>query len=199
MATPFASGPVDVWAGVGAGGAPLFLGHGERGPRIRIRRNYRDVFSDPGGDAVPFDRANQGEMAVVSISLTRWNERTYRVMAAATTTGAGGNLGNRGQQDPGELGSLMIAEGLAYELWLRFPFTAKTVYAAAGQPAGYHFWRAMLDQEDDLDDLGPKARRLGLVWTCLRSFDVGVSNAFGAGRLRCYDTDMTALAGAVID
>jgi hypothetical protein len=199
VAQPQTTGPVDIWVGIASGGTPVFLGHGERGPRIRIRRSYRPMYCDLGGDAVPFDQAHQGEMGIVSVILTRWNERVYKVIADAATTGLGGNLGNRGQQDPGQIGSLMVLEGLAYDLWLRFPFAAKTVYAAGGMPAGYHFYKAMLDQEDDHDDLGTHPKRLGLTWTCLRSFDVSVTNNYGAGRFRLYDHDLTALAGAVID
>jgi hypothetical protein len=196
MAQPYASGPVDVWCGVGAGGAPLFLGHGERAPRIQIVRRYKEVTNDLGGDMVPFDKGYAGETGVVTVTLSRWNESTLAIIqdVATTLTGLGAA---RGLNGPGEVGTLMVTEGVAYKLWLRFPFSAKAAYANAAsgaQPAGYRFLAAFLEGPDDLFDLGPpNARKVGLQFTCMRAFDPAVSNAFGTGLFALYDHSMIAL------
>src|SRR4051812_7347205 len=116
MAQPYSRGPVDIFVGTGLSHTPTFLGHATKGPRIRIRRFYRDMFNDLGGDLVPFDRARGSQMAVVSVVLTRWNEA---VLQAAQDTAGGASV--PGTEDPGDVGALMLTEGLAQPLWLRFP------------------------------------------------------------------------------
>jgi hypothetical protein len=189
MAQGFVSGPVDIWCGVGSGGAPLFLGHGQRGPRIQVRRAYQDMWCDLGG-GIPFDKAYAGAMGIVSVELSRWNENVLRIIQDAAVTNSTFTVAP-GLNDPGEVGSLMVQEGIAYNLFLRFPHSAKPSYAT--QPLGFRFVAAFLEGPDDFEDLGPKPRKVGLIWTCLRTFDTTVSNVYGTGRMLLYDTNVTGL------
>jgi hypothetical protein len=197
MAQLYASGPVDCWTGVGAGGAPLFLGHGERAPRIQVHRQYKPVHTDLGGE-VPHDKGFGGEWGVVSIVLDRYNESTLRIIEDVATVGTPG-AAVRGLNNPGEIGSLMLTEGLTYPLWLRFPFSAKPAYSGGSggpMPAGYRFLAAHLGSPDDLFDLGPpNARKVGLVFECMRAFDVTVVNSYGVGQFLLYDHALNAIAG----
>jgi hypothetical protein len=193
MGQLYATGPVDIW--VGAGGSPLFLGHGERAPRIQVYRQYKPAHTDIAGE-VPHDKGYGGEWAVVSVALTRYNESTLAIIEDVATVNTG-TPPSRGFNLPGEIGSLMLTEGLTYPLYLRFPFAAKPAYrnpASGAMPAGYRFYAAHLGSPDDLFDLGPpNARKVGLIFECMRAFDPTVTNAYGGGSFQLYDHSLAAL------
>ena len=129
------------------------------------------------------------------MDLERYNESAYAVMAGRPQSRLG--TSTRGTNVPGDIGSLMIQEGMAFQLWLSFPYSAKA--AMAGMPAGYHFVAAVLAGPDSLDELGTKPRRVRLIFDCLRKFDPSVTNTYGAGGFVLYDFNMTAIAGLPIN
>lgn len=195
MAQVYVTGPCDIWVGPNSssggrsGGSAQFLGHSERGPAIQIRDSFSPVYVDLGGPKVPFDMIYDGEDAIVSCELTRFNENVYETIADIAALQA------PGFNDPGEIGTLMLQEGSTYPLWIHFPYSAKVAYqnpASGAMPAGYRFPAAYL-QQDSLPALGTTARKMHLVWHCLRQFTVGFSNAEGYGKFTLYDFNMSAL------
>jgi hypothetical protein len=204
VAQPYVSGGVSIFVGVAStSGGPVFLGHGERAPRPRVHRHYVPYFSDLGGSRVPFDVAHAGESGSVSVVLDRWNESVLRVIEDAATTGRAGNLGVRGTNDPGEMGTLMVSEGVAYPLWLRYEFAGRptmNIGANGVMRKGWHFLAAFLDQVDDFEDLGLQPHKVLLTWTCLRLFDpTAASTTSGYGKFALYDEDMSAVANLPIN
>ncbi len=191
MGQPYVTGAVSVWIGSAAG--PLFLGYSERGPNISIRPHYSNVFVDLSGMSVPFDKIYDGEEAIVSCDLTYFNQNVLLAIEDyAGTTSPGFN-------EPGEIGTLMLTEGIAYPLYLRFPYAAKPAFQNGlngAMPAGYRFYRAMLET-DDFPDLGTKARKIHLSWHCLPQLDATVSNDFGTGTFTLYDFDLSQTIGLV--
>lgn len=192
MAQQFVTGPCDIFVNYGSLGGvvtpPLFLGHSERGPRMQVRPQYSSSYVDIGGQKIPFDSVYDGQDAIVSADLSRWDETVYA--AISIKSGASANNAPAGTDDPGDIGTLMIHEGAAIQVWLRFPHAAKLAYST--MPAGYRFPVCML-QNDDHNELGTKPRKISLVFHCLREFDVSVTNAFGAGRFVLFDHDMSGL------
>ncbi len=193
MAISYVCGPVSIWVGIGSGGTPVFLGHAERTPSIQIRPQFSPVFSDLAGQRVPLDYLYDGEEAMVSVDLTRYNEAVYAGIASRPVP----NL-TRGLDSPGEIGTLIGLEGMAFQLWLNFPYSTKAVFTANAMPAGYHFWQTFLEGPDGLDGLGTTNRRLRLNFHCMRYLGPE-TNAFGAGRFTLYDHDMSAVASLPID
>src|SRR5438105_3720161 len=118
MAKPYVTGPCAIYCGIGALYAPIFLGHSERGVRIRIAPEYEPVHNDLGG-RVPIDWLYEGETAIISADLTRFNEAVYELIAARPRTSTLGSV--PGVNVPGDIGTMMITEGFAYPLWLVFP------------------------------------------------------------------------------
>lgn len=192
MAQQFVTGPVDIFVNYGSLGGvvtpPLYLGYSERGPRMQVRPQYSSTYVDVGGQKIPFDSCYDGQDAIVSADMSRWNEDVYA--AIAIKSGASGNNSPAGIDDPGDIGTLMMHEGAAITVWLRFTHAAKLAYST--MPAGYRFPIAML-QNDDHNELGTKPRKISLVFHCLREFDVTITNAYGAGRFTLFDHDMTGL------
>lgn len=195
MAQPYVTGPAGIWVGL-YGGVPTFLGHCERSPSIQVRPYYSPVFCDLAGQRVPLDMIYDGEEAMVSVDLTRYNESTYAALASRPIPGRAATT--RGTNLPGDIGSLLLLEGFTHELWVTFPYSAKAamggpVSATSGgpMPAGYHFHAAYLEGPDDLGPLGTTARRLRLNFHCIRTF---TTDSAGASFF-LYDHVMSGVAG----
>lgn len=192
MAQLYSTGPVSVYCGIGSGGTPLFLGHGQRAPKISITAEFRDVECDLGG-AVSFDTMYGGERGRVSVLLSRYNETVLTIIQDKAIAAAGAV---RGTDDPGEIGSLMVSEGLTYGLWLNFPYNTKAFNSNAANgaiPAGYHFFAAYLRGPDDIEVGSTTPKMVQCNFDCLRTFNPAISNAFGQGRLALYDHVMGVL------
>jgi hypothetical protein len=189
MAQLYCTGPVDLWIGFNFE-SPDFLGHSERGPSFQVRPQYSPVFVDLGGQNVPFDTVYDGEDAMVTVDLTRWNNGLLEIIQdKAGLTGPGSDA-------PGNIGTLMVTEGSAYQLYLHFPYAAKAAFSNqtnGALPAGYRFRAAFLET-DDSPDLGTKAKKQHLVFHCLRTFDPSVVNAFGYGELQLFDFEMSGVS-----
>jgi hypothetical protein len=196
MAIPFVTGPCGAFVRLSS--TPVFLGHCERSPSVQIRPYYSPVFSDFAGQRVPLDEIYDGEDAVISLDLTRYNEAVYTAMAARPSgmSPLGPNA-PRGANAPGDIGSLMLLEGYTFDLWLTFPYAAKAVFSSGAtggpMPAGYHMPACYLEGPDDLGPLGTTARRLRLNFHALRTFASGSAGTV----FSWYDHDMSAVAGRV--
>jgi hypothetical protein len=189
MAQLYTTGPVDLWVAP-QGQGPFFLGHSEKGPSFQVRPQFSDVFVDLGGQNVPFDVVYQGEDALVTVDLARWNQNVLALIQDIATLGAGGNA--PGNDPSGAIGTLMLTEQKAYPLYLRFPYASKAAFStgpSGAEPPGYRFLFAML-QEDGFPDLGTKARKQHLVWHCLRAFNPSQGIV---GQFTLMDFNMTSL------
>lgn len=199
MAKQYVTGPAHLFVGVdptivratttavaGAAGAvrsvaPAYLGTAERYPKISLRPAYEPTYTDQGAK-VPHDMAFMGEEGFVAADISRWNEPVYNALASRPRHRAG-LRGFTGSQDHG---SLLIAEGLAYELWVLFPYASKAAFSA-DMPAGYHFHAAYLIGPDELEPLGTTPRKIRLMWHALRTYTAQ------NGSYQLYDHDMSGL------
>jgi hypothetical protein len=186
MAQPYVTGACSVWAGIGAGSAPVFVGHAEQGMSIDIRAGWEPVMNDLAGTKVPFDMSYQGEEAILSGTLTRWNEAVVAAMAArwnAQASFLGGP--QRGSENTFARGTLMLTEGAAFPIWLNFPLSSIAAFATL--PDGYRFAAGFLESPDRLEP-GTRPYKIQMIWHCLAVFTP--SN----GSFLLYDHDMSAVA-----
>lgn len=169
MASPYVSGPVHMYVSTGdisnvprvdlprnttfnvlpLGYPPCsairYLGTCEQAPRILVNPRYKPITASfsGGDDSAPIDFAGMGEDALISGTLTYWNELVFeqcvsRPLYNARTPGVGGNRGK-----------LMIHQGLTFCLWLQFPYASKAYGTSLLMPGGYRFPTAwMLGPED---------------------------------------------------
>ena len=151
------------------GSTPYFFGHTEGTPDFKKRPYFEPVMSDLSGTKVPFDILLEGEDAIISGVFTRYNESVYAAMDSI------GNLNPafRGIEGTYERGSLMLAEGLAYPLYMQFPFSAKA--AMAGLPPGYRLFAAYLI-DNGMPSNGTRPKKLALSWHCMPVFYLTGSN-----------------------
>lgn len=184
MAKPYVTGPCHLFLGVGPSGAAIYLGTAERTPEIQIRPSWSPVFNSIAGE-VPFDWLFEGEEAFLTADLTRWNEPVYAASASRPNAGA-----TRGRNIPGDLGTLMISEGFAYQLWALFPYSILKP-AFSDQQQGFRFPAAFLEGPDSLSGLGTINRRNRLMFHAGRAYSI---NPSGLGMdFLCYDGDMSGL------
>lgn len=119
---------------------PELLGYGETAPRLEIDGKFGQIKSDLTAGMIPYDFDFEGAIATIGVVLTVWNETVAAKMENFPIPGAG----TRGSWTQRDYGSLMMTEGKATSLWVRFLFggagpTAKATYAGAGLVGGYRF------------------------------------------------------------
>ena len=140
-----------------------------------------------------------GQDALVSCDLIRFNWGVYETIAARSN-GPGAGFVFPGSTFPGEIGTLMVTEGIATGLWLRWPYSAKpsmggtasVLPTSNAMPGGYHFYAAFLQGPDDITS-GTVPNKVRCNWYCARSFSPTAGNAFGQGSFILYDGNMTGL------
>ena len=193
MAQDYCTGPVDIWVGIGNGlaidggaGSPVFLGHGERGPRISLKHAWEPVFNDLSGSQIPYDYMYEGTEALIFVDLTRWNELVFQEITNLFNSFNRQTPGSDAGTDlAGSRGALVLTEGYYLPLWLHFPYAIKP--AMNTLPAGYRFRATIMEGPDDRDPLGTSPNKIRLAWHAISLFDP-VTGAF-----TLYDFDMTAL------
>lgn len=146
----------------GTGGAALYLGTSEVTPKVDVKPMVGDVFNDIGGRAIPMQKTDQGEMAVVGTLLNRYSQGTMNTILAR------GAKIKKGQRTRGSKGSLLF--GVAdFELWLVFenamPFAPGAGNRVNGLELGYYFPRAIIGGQTD-DALGTDVRKALMVFEC---------------------------------
>lgn len=163
-----------------AGGAS-YLGTADDSPEIWIEGGWRPLFSDRRGKQLPAEMLATGEQAYVRVSLTRWDESVYASLAVRPGFDLLG-LNSRGKMSLDDIGSLMLAEGQAHNLWVQFPYQQFPGFN--GLPAGYRFPGSWLEEPDKRrPGLGENTLELG--WHCIQVED--------GEDLVLYDDDMTGL------
>lgn len=191
MAQLYCVGPCAIHVGIPVGGGlqgktKAFLGHCEDAPQVQLRPASEPVFCSLGGVKVPFDKSFQSEEGFISLDLTRYNQLIVdriRQRAAFSTT----PVSQPGFFTSDDMGTLMIQENAAFEVWLVFPYAIHPAMAAGGMMPGYHFWACDPCGPDDLGPLGTRARKEHLAFHAIPKYD------YATGRLTLYDYDTTGL------
>lgn len=165
--------------------AAAYLGTCEEPPDIDKRPAWEPVFNQLGGTKVPFDQLFEGEDALIDATVNRFNMPPQIALDDYVRTPGilAGGAATPGVSEPGDIGTLMLTESRCHVLIVVFPYTAKAAYA--GQEAGYLFPSVLLEG-NTVRRVGTVARAARLVWHAIRTLDMTVTNAYGAGSLTCY-------------
>lgn len=166
----FETGPVHVYVGASASGLltlptlaeTFYAGSGEIAPDIIKQVKYDPVFNDIAG-SLPYDYLFQGEEAIVPITFTIWNWPRLSELNSAV------NNSNPGFEYAYNVGTLMVTEGKAFQMWLQFPYYSyKAIFSGAGMPAGYHFYGVFVDSYVTMP--GTKANKIRVNFRCVRVY-----------------------------
>jgi|SRR5947209_3918628 len=159
MAQFWVPGPVELHAGVGAGGALAFVGWADVGGfHVRIVPAWSDMRADVKGNAVDVQR--MGEEAFITGELKIWNEPVLRACQSRGNPFAG----VPGVMTAAEMGMPMILGGATYRLLLYSPNVAQPIFAGLSQ---FNFVAGFLAGPDDI----PKAlkeQRVRVNFRCMQ-------------------------------
>lgn len=184
MANPYCTGPAHIFCGVGGGRRALYLGTAESAPVIEERPEYEPLMNDLGGSRKPFDFSHQGVDAIVSATLTRWNDNVMNILRNVPRHGTG--VLAPGTSAFGDIGAFMVFEGAAYPLWVTFPYSAKVAFSSRGMVSGYRFFNAFLESPV-AQNVGTRPRKFHLIWYAARAYNPRT------GAMVCYDHTVTGL------
>ena len=180
MAQPYVSGPVHLY--VGLTGTPTYLGTFLEAPKRRSTPKFSPIFNDLAGDQEPFDMQYQGTSDDIFGDLTVFNWTVLRACVAKRSLGSA-----EGSDAFGATGALVIGEGLAYPLWLHYPYyQLKAAFSANGAPPGYHYVAAWLIGPEE-EDLGTKENRIHVQFHAMRAY------VPAAGGFILYDRNMNGI------
>lgn len=154
------TGPVGMFVNIGDT-EPQLIGTCQIRPRIQWRRQWEPVFNDLGG-LVPFDMQYMGMDALVIADINRHDPGVVTALRSLPSM----NPSKFGQEELGDIGSLMIQEGLAAELILAFPYPSVKGVALTN---GISFKAAWLIDDSEEDGTRHQINRFGFY--CLRDFD----------------------------
>lgn len=160
MAKQFVTGPGFIFVGTGNNYSLEYLGMAEKHPKILLRPNFQQTFTDESG-TVPYDASYGGEEGFVMADISKFNEPIYAKLAQKA-----GNRLVRGVENFGDIGALMVAEGRTFPLVVAFPYASKVAFA--DMPLGYRFVASYLLGPDELEPLGTTPRKIRLIWHSLR-------------------------------
>lgn len=174
MAQIYTTGPAHIYTGPIA--APAYLGTCEESPEIDLIAMEKEVINSLGGVGIPFDSAYQGEIAIITAVLNRYNEAVYQGMA--NRPAGFSRPPTPGINTAGDIGSLYLTEGLAFTTWILFTFGANGYApqpamnaAPNGIPPGYRFWATRLLGPNRIRSMGTTPKKLVLTIGALRVFN----------------------------
>jgi hypothetical protein len=180
-------------------GPIFFLGWGQRGPRISVRRGWEPLWCDLTGTQIPLDLLYEGQEGNITIELSKYSETTLELLQAMPL--GVGRSGTPYADFGWSRGTIMITEGVNPILWLRFPFSAAGAFphpamanvANGPLPSGLRFPGAIFT--------GPDERITGtapsIVTVTFRALAQPNFSPGAFGRLQLADFDMSAVTGAV--
>lgn len=111
----------------------LYLGTTEINPEDDFQPQYKPMFAAQGGDMVPIDQMTMGVILQVNLDLARFSQTVLTRVQDVPGHGRFPGINPPGLELFGERGQLMLANNLAYEMWLYNPMFPIAVLA--GNPA----------------------------------------------------------------
>ncbi len=137
MAQAWCTGPVHFFCGVASGEAQ-YLGTTEGRPYEDSQPGWEDLLNDVAGAVVPYDVSSQLEQAYFGGVFTRFRRDTYEKIRTRPRAGGAGPSGTPGTFAAGDVGTLMLTEGQAYQVWMQnaYGLASLTPKAAMGVPVG---------------------------------------------------------------
>lgn len=98
-----------------------YLGNCEQYPETDKQAQWKPVFTADGGDMIPTEQIFMGELLSVNLDLGRFNQSVLSSVENAARRTV------RGREAFAERGRLLMAQNLAFEMWLVNPFYVQAV------------------------------------------------------------------------
>jgi hypothetical protein len=122
------------------GGSAIYIGTGMEAPDVETVYAYAPIMNDITGPTKQFDKIKGPKDAYISISFTRWNQPVIEGLEGTFPGMFGGAM------FPGEVGTMMMTEGAAFGLVLRYGNTDfHGALAGVGQRFGRRYFAATIE------------------------------------------------------
>lgn len=202
MAQIYVPGPALIYVGVAnsQGVTPEFFGTGETAPDVDVNGSLIPVMNDLGGTTLPFDRIWDGEEAMISVVINRFNWATMRKLLARPNFRR--VAPTPGTSISGDIGTLIGGEGMTYNLWLQWTYATKASMSGGApegpMPGGFRFFSAFMSYPTKMPG-GTKDQKNSCIFQCQRGFGIpgGAGNGIPVGNFGLYDWDMSALPATI--
>ncbi len=211
-ASQISSGPAFLLIGGRNSSTPRYFGTGQVGPDLGLEGRYAPIMNDLTG-TVPLDMIYSSQIGTTTVTMTRWDENVLVDILSFPHR----NTSIPGATAPGDVGALMIAEALAYPLWIWFSRAAgapgaNPVMVGLGMPTGRHYYTSIL-AAPVARRTGSQANSIGLSWIHLpvlvsqgtssynaaaASSALAVAGGNGRGGLICWDQNMAAVNAGLL-
>lgn len=162
MAQAFSTGAALLYAGVGNGRSPVFIGTFESKPFINIDPGWQRVMNQLSGGVNAWDESFQGSAASVSGVLSRFNPAPLEAMMSRPNVAVANFAGSWNLSD---VGALWQTEGYDYPVWIQYPRATLPAMAGGGLVLGYRFWSCKLVGPDRIDP-STEAYKIGVIIEC---------------------------------
>lgn len=169
-----------------------YLGTAEVTPKIQLKQFWGEVFNSIGGNQVPMQRTEQGEMATVGVMFNRFSKLA---VDALQKMGPSIRAGWRNRYSRGHL----AFGNTSFELWQVYENSLDPGYASTGLEPG-RYWPLVVRAEDNSDSLTTDAEKLLLVWDAIPLWIPQTSPSQVSGYERSwklYSTDASDFPAAV--
>ncbi len=182
----YVTGPAGIFVASSNGNSLAQLGVCENGVQIAIQPTFDRVMNDLAGNQLPLDYLFQGCEAQVAGTLTVLSWTILENLAKMPFYGAS----VAGVSQFGEIGTLMGIEGASPQIWIKFPYKTKGVFA--DMVDGYHFYAAKLIGPTIIASTG--AAKVPIAFQCFRKYFGAPANNVAAGSFLLYDHSMTGIS-----
>ncbi len=95
----------------------MYVGTCEKAPEEDKAQVWAPYHNSIGGDTVPMDKTFQGSVATIKLDLNRYNNEALRTLKDSPLFGRGGQR-DGGYHVTGDIGKMLIANGVSFQLWL---------------------------------------------------------------------------------
>ena len=112
----------------GSNSGIMYLGNCEQYPETDKQAQWKPVFTADGGDMVPTEQIFMGDILAVNLDLGRFNQTVLSLVENAARRSV------RGREAFQERGRLLLAQNVAFEMWLYNPFYVQALNAGAVYP-----------------------------------------------------------------
>lgn len=193
MGQAYVRGPVHLYVGTGSSFTPTYLGTSERAPRLSRKRGFDRVMNDLAGSQLAYDYLLEGVEAFVTLKLTRWNQNTLNaIWDPVSNLGGGAAPGNWMFSNPGEIGTLLVTEGVAFPLWVVYSFgsagpatkVAMNNATNGAIPPGFHLLNCFIEDDSSEGGTDPASEPITFhavrsLTSAIGSFSLGDTNLVG--------------------
>lgn len=163
-----------------------FLGTCEKVPVMNFNPQWEPIMNDEAGSIIPIEYSWQGENGVLQMTLNKWNEYVYRMLASHNLSQGKTSRGFEAWYD---VGTLYQLEGKSFQTYCHFPYATQKSSFYPNMPVVYRFAACRMGGHVVMP--GTTTNRRNVVLHLDRNYVNFQTNATGTSGFGFYDHTST--------